>query len=328
MQLTSIPEGRINPIQLSSLVDGIDASINGFAQQIHQLIPAKQSHTFDKNFLLDVVNYLDKPEGDALYIAGPTGCGKTSGVLQVAAHLYWKVQQFTCYANMELSHLIGMYKLVSKQDGETPSMQFVYGALPVAMKYGHILLLNELDYADPGEVAGLNDVLEGRPLYIPETNQTIQPHENFRIIATGNSAGSGDDSGRYLGVNAQNMAFMDRFRVVKASYLPKDSELKALKNHFKDSEEIYPLLETMVGVANSVRAGFNGSDNKDGTLSVTMSTRTLIRWANVLQEAWDVQKFPVKYGLERALTNRCSDKEAVAITKIAKSAFTPQYFGE
>jgi cobaltochelatase CobS len=92
----------------------------------------------------------------------------------------------------------------------------MFGPLAVAMREGHLLLINEVDLADPAELAGLNDVLEGRPLVITQNGgEIIKPHPMFRVVVTGNSTGSGDASGLYQGVMMQNLAAMDRYRFTK-----------------------------------------------------------------------------------------------------------------
>lgn len=96
---------------------------------------------------------------------------------------------------MELSDLVGQFVLI---EGST---RFVHGPLAVALREGHLLLLNEIDLMDPAELAGLNDVIEGHPLVIPQNGgEVIRPHPKFRVFATGNSAGAGDTTGLYPGV--------------------------------------------------------------------------------------------------------------------------------
>lgn len=98
-------------------------------------------------------------------------------------------------------------------------MTFVYGPLALAVKHGHLLIINEMDLAESAELAGLNDILEGAPLVIAQNGgEIIMPHNKFRFIATGNSAGSGDQTGLYQGVLQQNLAFLDRFRIIEATY--------------------------------------------------------------------------------------------------------------
>jgi cobaltochelatase CobS len=135
---------------------------------------------------------------------GPTGSGKTSSVTEIAARLNWPVQQVTAHGRMELTDLIGHHALVAGAPGEPPTMKFMYGPLAIAMREGQILLINELDLADPAEIAGLNDIVERRPLVIAQNGgEVIKPHPMFRVIATGNSTGTGDNSGPYQGILMQ-----------------------------------------------------------------------------------------------------------------------------
>ena len=61
-------------------------------------------------------------------------------------------------------------------------MAYKYGPLPLAMRYGGILLINEADLLSPEVAVGLNGVLDGAPLCLPENGgEVISPHEMFRI---------------------------------------------------------------------------------------------------------------------------------------------------
>jgi cobaltochelatase CobS len=82
-----------------------------------------------------------------------------------------------------------------------------------------------MDLAEPAELAGLNDILEGAPLVIAQNGgEVIRPHPKFRFIATGNSTGTGDQTGLYQGVLQQNLAFLDRFRLLEVGYADTDTE--------------------------------------------------------------------------------------------------------
>lgn len=175
--------------------------------------PASAHYIFARDQLYELLLYLTEPEHDALFIAGPTGCGKTSGVMEVAARLQWPVESVTLSQRSEVSDLIGCHTLVNG------SLKFSYGPLTRAMLYGHILLLNEIDLMPPGELAALNDVLEGRNLTISANHgEVIVPHPFFRVVATANSKGMGDESGAYHGVKLQNQAFLDRWRFCEVGY--------------------------------------------------------------------------------------------------------------
>ncbi len=109
---------------------------------------------FDRDRLRKLLAFLDNPEGDGLFLIGPTGCGKTSLVVQAAARLHWPVQMVPVHGRLELDDMLGQKVL---DNGCTP---FLYGALSIAVRDGHILILDEMDVADPAELAGLYDLLD------------------------------------------------------------------------------------------------------------------------------------------------------------------------
>ena len=88
---------------------------------------------------------------------------------------------------------------------------FEYGPLALALRYGGLFLLNEIDLVTPEVVAGLNGILDGSPLCIAENGgELVRPHPLFRFAATANSNGGGDKTGLYQGTQRQNAAFLDR----------------------------------------------------------------------------------------------------------------------
>lgn len=280
----------------------------------HPNIPvADPNYQFSKAALRDLLAFLSAPHGDALYLSGPTGCGKTSLVCQVAARLNWPVQQVTAHGRLELSDLIGHHTLVNG------TLQFVYGPLAVAIRDGHLFLLNEIDLAEPAELTGLNDLLEGAPLMIAQNGgELIKPHPKFRCIATGNSTGAGDQTGLYQGVLQQNLSFMDRFRLLEVHYPPESLECQLLASVTPSLPE--SLREQMVRVAHEVRRLFIGSNTAAAALSITLSTRTLIRWAR-LTVAFKGAPNAVEYALVQALTARAEPEQREAIHQIAADLF-------
>lgn len=296
----------------------------GYADASNPFIPTlNKGYVFRKEFLREVLAFLKDPSGDALFVTGPTGSGKTSGVCEIAARLNWPVQQLTAHGRMELADLIGHHALVSSAPGQAPVMQFMYGALSIAMREGHILLINEVDMLDPAELSGLNDVLEGRPLVISQNGgEVIKPHAMFRIIVTGNSTGAGDDTGLYQGVLMQNIAAMDRYRFTCVEYMEPAAEMLLLE---KATPNLPVLLrEGMVKIANEVRKLFVGDAQSGGQISITLSTRTLVRWAK-LTLAFRGAPNAMAYALEQALLARAKPEEKVAILRIAQDVFGDQW---
>ncbi|MCX7100587.1 MAG: AAA family ATPase [Methylobacter sp.] len=295
-------------------------TVDGFEDDQHPSIPDVKDYVFRNEHLRDVLAFIANPLGDALYLTGPTGSGKTSLICQVASRLNWPVQQVTCHGRLELNDLIGQFMLVSG------SMSFVHGPLAQAVRDGHLLILNEIDLMDPSELAGLNDIIEGQPLMIPQNGgEVIKPHPKFRLIATGNSAGQGDQSGLYQGVMQQNLAFLDRFRLMEVGYPEPSVEKSILKGVLVGmgipvDSVMENLSEKMIQVANEIRRLFVGGADGTGELSVTMSTRTLVRWTN-LMIAYKRAPNALAYSLDRALTLRAEHAQREAIHRIAKDIF-------
>jgi cobaltochelatase CobS len=295
--------------------------IRGFADEDHPQIPQLKPYVFRGELLRDILAFLNDAGGDGLFLTGPTGSGKTSLVTQVASRLCWPVQSVTCHGRMELAALVGQFVLMK---GETV---FVHGPLAVAARDGHLLILNESDLMDPAELAGINDIIEGQPLVIPENGgEVIRPHPRFRVFATGNSAGGGDGSGLYQGVLRQNLAFMDRFRVVHVGYPEPEVEKEVIQQAVPGLPDT--LIDKMILLAGEIRRLFIGDKDGGGPeLTVTMSTRTEIRMGKLMM-AFKGAPNVVEYALTQALTARAEPDQREAIHQIAAGLFGNLWNGQ
>ncbi|NVZ11760.1 AAA family ATPase [Allochromatium humboldtianum] len=312
-------------IELSVFVPGAQGTVMGFApgHELSSFVPKPTTgYQFPKTALRDMFAFLGRADGDGLFLSGPTGCGKTSLILEVAARLNWPVRRVNGHARLEVHELIGSMSLAPVKGGGAAT-RFQHGPLAMAMREGSIFILDEIDLLDPAISAGLNAILEGNPLVIAENGgEVIVPHPNFRFIATGNTAGLGDDTGAYAGTVTQNLAYMDRFWVVQVGYPTQDVEEQILEARFSGLLD-QRIATSMVRVANAVREQFIGTGNAGATLSITFSTRTLIRWAQILLH---ISRSPIEgskleYALDRALTMRARPHEREAIVQIGRSIF-------
>lgn len=297
------------------------ATIEGLTDVNHPLVPRVESdYVHNKELVIDLRGLFLNPFTEGLCIFGHTGTGKTSGVLQYCAATKRPVRSITANGSMTADDLIGFHALVAEKPGDPPVMRFNYGPLPLAMKEGAVLLINEVDMIHPAELAGLNDVLEGRPLITANNGgEVIHPHPYFRIIVTANSSGSGDESGAYQGVMIQNMASMDRYRFTEVGYLPEKEEIAILEKVVQGKIP-RAILEKMVAVANAIRTLFMGTDTQPGTVSVPMSTRTLVRWARLTLQYAGASN-PISLAFKKSFLLRASSVEKVALERAAKDLF-------
>jgi cobaltochelatase CobS len=261
---------------------------------------------------------------DPLYVFGPTGSGKSSLVRQVAARLNYPVFDITGHGRLEFSDLAGHLTV------ENGSMRFQHGPLALAMKQGGLFLLNEIDLLDPATAAGLNGVLDGAPLCLPENGgEIIAPHPMFRFVATANTNGGSDESGLYQGTLRQNLAFMDRFWLCEIGYPDADAETKLLERLAPALPET--LRKGMVEFANEVRRLFmgEGDGQQPGeSIEITFSTRTLIRWADLTQRFQPLARQgvqPVIHALDRALGFRASRTTRALLHELGQRMFAPAF---
>ena len=230
------------------------------------------SYQFKDGYLNEVLAYLSHPLNDCLYIAGPAGCGKTSLIMQVCARLQWGLQQITVGNKTEVSDLIGHTVL---RKGE---LEFEYGVLVKAMLNGDVLLINEIDTMSPSDLSVLNDVLEGKPLTITANNgEIIKAHPNFRVVATANTIGNGDDTGAYVGTRQMNTAFMDRFRYLCMDYLTENEEAELV---LKVSKVDKDTAQKLAKFSHDLRELCNGDAPQ---ISAPFSSRALIKIAKMLE---------------------------------------------
>ena len=312
LQVTDLDAGTLFSGQASGRL------IKGFAT------PCVHTPAIDPDYLFhdsmrELVVWFMSP-ADPLYVFGPTGSGKTSLIRQVAAKLNYPVFEVTGHGRLEFNDLAGHLSV------DNGSMGFQYGPLALAMKFGGLFLLNELDLLDPATATGLNGVLDGAPLCLPENGgEVIPPHPMFRFVATANTNGAADDTGLYQGTLRQNLAFMDRFWLCEIGYPDAEAEAQLLERRAPALPA--DLRCTMVEYANQVRRLFIGEGNTQQpgeTIEVTFSTRTLIRWADLTLRFQPLARLgvqPITYALDRALGYRASRSTRALLHELGQRMF-------
>jgi MoxR-like ATPase len=214
----------------------------------------------------DVERIIGSRRFHSMWINGLQGMGKSFIVEQACAKhgREYIFEQFS--AETSEDDMIGGFRLIG---GETV---WVDGPIVVAMKRGAVLCLDEADRATH-RILGVQRALEGEPLYIKKTNTWVYPAEGFTVFATANTKGQGDETGKFVGTNVLNSAFLDRFyETVTHEYPPEAVEVEilnrvaaaySLTNHTT-------FVTALVRWANQTRRNF-----EIGTCTEVISTRRL-----------------------------------------------------
>ena len=159
------------------------------------------------------------------YISGLSGNGKTFMVEQACAKAGREFIRVQINPETDEDDLLGGFRLIN---GETV---FCKGPVLKAMENGAVLLLDEIDRAT-NKIMCLQGVLEGKPVLVKKTGETIEPAKGFNVIATANTKGKGSEDGRFTAASIIDEAFLERFTIsVDQKFLSATIEKKILKKH-------------------------------------------------------------------------------------------------
>lgn len=206
-------------------------------------------------------------------IVGHSGNGKTLMIEQVCAALGRELIRVNITKRTDETDLIGSYELIN---GDTIRRE---GPVVTAMRRGAVLLLDEVDLGTE-DLLCLQPILEGKPYFDKKTGEVIHAAMGFNVIATGNTKGRGDDSGKYLGANVMNEAMLERFAMTEEQDYPDaKTEKKILQKNFaaldmEDDEFISRLIQW----AEVIRKSY-----KDGAVDELITTRRLVHIAKAFK---------------------------------------------
>jgi cobaltochelatase CobS len=270
------------------------------------------TYVFPAEETIDLTIALDSRGKDNILIHGLHGSGKSSIAEQVCFKMNRPCARYQHSVDTEASDIVGQWVL----EGDKTS--FHYGPLARAMRDGLVYIADEYDFALPNVLAVYQAVLEGAPLIIkqaPEHMAVVKPHKDFRFIATGNTNGSGDETGLYQGTQIQNAANYSRFGMtIKMDYQSATNEKQIIKRKIGELPE--QDLDKLMEFSSSVRKAY---ENK--TITNTVSTREILaisKWA-VLRGRDTGPNWT--YGINRAFANRMSTIDAAAIREHAQRIF-------
>ncbi len=249
-------------------------------------------------------------------IRGHYGTGKSSHIAQAAARLNWPCVRVNLDSHITRTDLIGR-DVIQVQDGLQVT-EFREGILPWALQRGVALIFDEYDAGRPDVMFVLQRVLESDgALTLLEQSRVITPHPGFRLFATANTAGLGDVTGLYAGTQVLNQGQLDRWQIIaRLDYLPVAVEVDIIRRRvpaFAGPAHEITLLR-MVELAGLTRVAFRAGD-----LSVILSPRTLITWAENAQILGDLAS-----AFRYSFLNRCDDAERATVAELYQRCFAEE----
>ena len=247
-------------------------------------------------------------------IQGLHGTGKSSHIEQVAARLNWPCMRINLDGQISRLDLIGKESIVLEQGHQVTKFQ--EGLLLQCLQKPMALVLDEYDAGRPDVMFVIQQLLEQNGQYTSlEQGKVITPHSNFRLFATCNTLGLGDICGMYSGTHILNQSQLDRWTVVATlnNYLSTQHEVSIVLAKTRQLNNPYgrSLARQMVATAQLTRNGF-----KAGDISILMSPRTVITWAQNIELLGDIAS-----AFRLSFLNRCDGEERALISEYYQRCF-------
>jgi hypothetical protein len=204
-----------------------------------------------------------------VFVSGLSGNGKTLMVEQACAQTKREWIRVNISPETDEDDLIGGFRLL---DGET---KWFDGPVIQAMKAGSVLVLDELDRGS-NKLMCIQGVLEGKGILIKKTGEYVEPAQGFNVVATANTKGKGDETGRYMAATILDDAFLERFPItVEQEYPDVKVEAKILAKVFDSlgmTDKAFA--DNLVKWADIIRKTFD-----EGAIDEIISTRRLVHIA-------------------------------------------------
>lgn len=271
----------------------------------------------DENYVFDKATTLAILAGfcynQRVLVQGMHGTGKSTHIEQVAARLNWPCVRVNFDSQITRLDLVGK-DVITLKNGKQIT-EFKEGIIPFALKNDVALVFDEYDAIRSDVSFVIQRLLEEDGKFaLLEENTVIEPSAHFRLFATSNTLGLGDDLGIYHGTNLINQAQMDRWNIVWGlDYLSESKEIAILQKKlpFLATKLHENTAKMMVKMANLTRESF-----KNGDISNLISLRTLISWGRNIEIFGDV-----KAALKLSFYNKLIDDEKIVLREFFQRVF-------
>ena len=288
-----------------------EMEVDGFGKKDEYVPKIDQDYKFDRDTTLAILSGF--AFNKRVLIQGYHGTGKSTHIEQVAARLNWPCVRVNLDSHISRIDLIGKDSIILK-DGKQIT-EFKEGILPWSIQNPVALVFDEYDAGRPDVMFVIQRVLESEGSFtLLDKNRVLRQHNYFRMFATTNTVGLGDTTGLYHGTQQINQGQMDRWNIVSTlNYLSFEKELEIIlaKNKSFNNKEGKEKISNMIKVADLTRKGF-----MNGDISVVMSPRTVLHWADNTKIFKDQG-----YAFRVTFLNKCDDIEKKIIAEYFQRCF-------
>lgn len=297
-------------------VFGLDTTmtVHGFKTRTEYVPEIDPSYRFDPQTTMAVLAGFE--HNRRVMVQGYHGTGKSTHIEQIAARLNWPCLRVNLDGHVSRLDLVGKDAIVIR-DGVQVT-EFQEGIVPWSLTRPIALIFDEYDAGRPDVMFVIQRILERDGHFtLLDQNRVIRPHPQFRLFATANTVGLGNQDGLYHGTQLLNHAQIDRWNIVaKLDYLPREEEVKIVLARVpaKDNERGRALIRAMVAVADLTRKGF-----ANGDLSSLMSPRTVITWA----ENCEIFRNPA-LAFRLSYLNKCDEHERPLVAEFYQRCFAKE----
>ena len=201
-----------------------------------------------------------------LFVVGASGFGKTEMFEHICAVNKIPLLREQISAETDKDTLIGGLRL---KDGNTYMHE---GPVIRAARAGAVLLLDEIDRGN-NNLLCLQNVLEGKPFTIPNTNEVITPAPGFTIVATGNTRGSGSVDGKFSGASILDSALIERFAAMIPQGYPSIGQERDILKKWSKAQDVNndDFIDSLVTWSKVIR-----ETNQAGGIEDIISPRRLV----------------------------------------------------
>ena len=255
-----------------------------------------------------------------MWISGAPGTGKDAFVHAISSTLRRPALMITIAPGMDLESHLYVRSFAPDENGNVHTY-YEYGELWKALTEGYvtesgevrpyIILLSDFDRATKAQVETLRlilDSIQGRVM--SPDGKAVPVIKGTQIIATANSQGQGDTTGRCISARAVDSSIMDRFEtaVLFHSMSWKD-EAEIMRGKFPALFGAQPeALDTIGACTKALRSCI-----EKGELYMEFSHRTLCAWAKVAEATlrWRPNTKPEKVLVDaaRSWIDKLGDEE-------------------